>query len=356
MQFNPDDYILSFIAQGISIFVTDIHVDVYKDLEVVFLIEKGTFKQYFTKKAYETALDRGLKFYSEENAFENYRKELVDHCDIFEKFFSEKIKGKDNLTMDIVKTFFEYTTKLCQDYTRMNVEFTDKAFAMKDTNPIIENNLSEAAKFKDWVRSYMNQVLFESDGYTNDLFSILSTQFGIQPYVLPHLTQQEILALFDGNQPNVEMISQRQQAFVINYDRKHIYEGREAQSIIDLFRDDASDAHSVSGTVASSGTVTGPVKIVHVDYADLTLLNTEITKMNVGDILIAQTTAPELIVACRKAAAIVTDIGGLLSHAAIVSREFGIPCIVGTQNATSIFKDGDIVEVDGEKGIVTKTK
>ena len=75
-------------------------------------------------------------------------------------------------------------------------------------------------------------------------------------------------------------------------------------------------------------------------------------KMEQGDILVAETTAPELLVACKKAGAIVTDMGGLMSHAAIVSREFGIPCIVGTQNASRILKDGDMVEVDANTGIV----
>jgi pyruvate,water dikinase len=60
------------------------------------------------------------------------------------------------------------------------------------------------------------------------------------------------------------------------------------------------------------------------------------------------------MVACRKAAAIVTDLGGLVSHAAIVSRELNIPCIVGTKHATKIFKDGDMVEVDTQTGVVRK--
>ena len=54
----------------------------------------------------------------------------------------------------------------------------------------------------------------------------------------------------------------------------------------------------------------------------------------------------------RKAAAIITDEGGITSHAAIVSREYGIPCIVGTENATKVLKDGDRVEVDAIKGLV----
>jgi len=353
-QLAKDNYTLSFLVHGISVFVTDIHVDVYKELEVLFLIDEGTFKQYFTNKAYEAALDRGLDFYSDRNAFEKYRKALKQHCSKFDKFFIEEIRSKNQLSGNTVKTFFKYTVKLCKDYTYMNVEFTDKAFAKQKSNPVIKMNLSEAAKFKEWVRSYMNKILFESDGYTNELFVILSKQFKLQPYVFHNLTQQEILDLYDGKRPKIDTISKRQKAFVINYNRKHFYEGKRAQTIIKMFRGDVSGTHAVSGKVASLGKAIGPVKIINVDYADLSHLNKEIAKMNQGDILIAETTAPELIIACKKAAAIVTDIGGLLSHAAIVSREFGIPCIVGTENATKVFKDGDIVEVNAEKGIVIK--
>ena len=82
----------------------------------------------------------------------------------------------------------------------------------------------------------------------------------------------------------------------------------------------------------------------------------EIPKMQKGEILVASMTRPEYVPAMKKAVAIVTDEGGLMSHAAIVSRELGIPCIVGTKIATSTLKTGDIVEVDADKGIVRKIK
>lgn len=353
LKFNKKDYTLTFLAHGVSVFVTDIHVDAYKELQALFLIDNGVFKQYFTNKAYKVALDRGLKFYSDENAFNNYKKDLRQHIDKFEKFFTEKVKRKDQLPIETVKTFFSYTIKLCKDYTYMNVEFTDKAFAIQDNNAIVKNNLSKAGKLKERVRSYMDKVLFEKDGYVNKLFAILGKQFGLQPDVFQDLTQQEIINLYGSKRPN-SRVSQRQKAFVIDYSRSHFSEGKMAKSIISIFKSDTSDTKVISGRVASLGKAKGPVKIINVNYADLSLLHKEISDMNKGDILVAETTSPELIVACKKAAAIVTDIGGLLSHAAIVSRELGIPCIVGTENATKVLKDGDIVKVDAKKGTVTK--
>ena len=65
-------------------------------------------------------------------------------------------------------------------------------------------------------------------------------------------------------------------------------------------------------------------------------------------------TTPDYVPAMKRAAAIVTDKGGRTCHAAIVSRELKIPCVIGTKIATQVFKTGDIVEVDAERGIVKK--
>ncbi len=100
----------------------------------------------------------------------------------------------------------------------------------------------------------------------------------------------------------------------------------------------------LKGIGASPGIATGPVKII-MDVK-------EIDKVKEGDILVTKMTTPDMVPAMKKAAAIVTDEGGLTCHAAIVSRELGTPCVVGTKKATEILKDGMIVTVDGEKGIV----
>ncbi len=104
----------------------------------------------------------------------------------------------------------------------------------------------------------------------------------------------------------------------------------------------------LKGMPASPGTAVGSVQIL-TDIRDL-------HKVKEGNILVAIYTYPAIVVAMQKAAAIVTDRGGLLSHAAIVSRELGKPCIVGIEIGTKVFKNGDIVEVDANKGIVRKIK
>ncbi|MBD3398412.1 phosphoenolpyruvate synthase [Candidatus Micrarchaeota archaeon] len=82
----------------------------------------------------------------------------------------------------------------------------------------------------------------------------------------------------------------------------------------------------------------------------------DISKMEEGSILVTDMTTPDFVPAMKKAAAIVTNTGGMTSHAAIVSRELGIPCIVGTQRATDVLKEGMLVTVDGTHGVVYEGK
>jgi pyruvate, water dikinase len=102
------------------------------------------------------------------------------------------------------------------------------------------------------------------------------------------------------------------------------------------------------GSAASPGFASGKVKIV----PDPSYIN----KVMPGDILVAEMTTPDFVPAMKRAAAIVTDRGGRTAHAAIVSRELGIPCVVGTGNAMATLKDGQIITVDGSHGKVYQGK
>ena len=100
----------------------------------------------------------------------------------------------------------------------------------------------------------------------------------------------------------------------------------------------------IHGTTASPGMVNGVVKIIQTIK--------EVSKIRKGEIIVCSMTRPELMPAVKKAKAIVTDEGGITCHAAIISRELKIPCIIGTKIATKILKDGDFVEVDANNGVI----
>ncbi|GMU06590.1 phosphoenolpyruvate synthase [Corallococcus caeni] len=100
----------------------------------------------------------------------------------------------------------------------------------------------------------------------------------------------------------------------------------------------------VSGLGASPGTVSGRVRVLHDARED--------SRLEAGEILVAPMTSPDWVPTLRRAAAVVTDSGGMTCHAAIVSRELRKPCVVGTRTATKVLRDGEEVTVDGAAGTV----
>ncbi|MEW6214825.1 MAG: phosphoenolpyruvate synthase [Nitrospirota bacterium] len=100
------------------------------------------------------------------------------------------------------------------------------------------------------------------------------------------------------------------------------------------------------GIGVSPGRGSGPAKII-LDVKD-------ISSFKQGNVLVTEMTAPDWVPVMKIASAVVTNLGGKTCHAAIVSRELGVPCVVGTENATKVLKDGEMVTVDGQRGLIFK--
>jgi pyruvate,water dikinase len=107
----------------------------------------------------------------------------------------------------------------------------------------------------------------------------------------------------------------------------------------------SSNGDSLNGFAGSPGVVEGVARVV-LDVRD-------VGKLEEGEILVAPVTSPSWTPVFGKVAAAVSDIGGIMSHAAIVAREYGMPAVVGTGNATARISTGDRIRVDGDSGVVT---
>ncbi len=160
------------------------------------------------------------------------------------------------------------------------------------------------------------------------------------------------LYISTGKKLSETEISKRKEMYIlrIGEGRVRVITGAKARKI---FREELSEktnanVESVSGMPASPGMAVGKAKII--------ITREQQKKMRKGDILISTMTTPRLMPAVRKAAAIITDEGGMTAHAAIVARELKIPCIVGTKIATGVFRDGDLVELDAHTGTARRIK
>ncbi len=128
-----------------------------------------------------------------------------------------------------------------------------------------------------------------------------------------------------------------------------IYTGSEGQAMMEKFMpaDEAEEPdQELRGSTAYPGLVRAIARII--------LVAEDVGKLQAGEVLVSNATNPDLILAMKKAGAIVTDMGGITSHASIVARELQIPCVIGTRIATKVLKDGDMVEVDADRGRVNK--
>ena len=101
---------------------------------------------------------------------------------------------------------------------------------------------------------------------------------------------------------------------------------------------------TLSGNAAASGVVRGPVRVIH------TL--EQAGRLQPGEVLVTRAILPPWTPLFATAAAVITEVGGILSHSAIMAREYGIPAVLGVANATTLLVDGQAVEVDGSAGLV----
>lgn len=161
---------------------------------------------------------------------------------------------------------------------------------------------------------------------------------------------ESLLRYWEGKHLSRQELARRRSCYIlcIRHGRLEVISGKKAHALYrkEFYEKPVKTAHEVRGVIASAGHARGRVRIVVTDGDQ--------KNMRKGDILVSPMTTPKLIVAMKKAAAIVTDEGGMTAHAAIVSRELNIPCIIGTKIATQIFKNGDRVEVNAQWGIVKK--
>ncbi|OGL67597.1 hypothetical protein A3B21_03220 [Candidatus Uhrbacteria bacterium RIFCSPLOWO2_01_FULL_47_24] len=175
---------------------------------------------------------------------------------------------------------------------------------------------------------------------------------GIDPELTKFFVPNEVERWFVHGKPSMSELKERQKGCGVVSIRSgySIVTGKAIEAMRrTMFPQKQQDAvRDIRGLAASVGRVVGTVKIV--DSAR------QVGKVQKGDILVAVMTRPDYIAGLKKAAAVVTNEGGITCHAAIVSRELGIPCVIGTKIATEVLKDGDLVEVNANHGVVTVLK
>lgn len=213
--------------------------------------------------------------------------------------------------------------------------------------------VGERIAFCIWWQDQRKSDIFLANHFIYLFLRECSRRYHIPVKDLSHYTARELdAAIKTGRRLPPRLIAQRQRIMLIQYHARSnrmtydtgAWVGRLEKEFLHRPQTKSNEIKGI--TVSTGPIVRGTVRVIPSPR--------DIKKMKQGDILVTGMTSPDFIVALRRAAAVVTDGGGLTSHAAIVSRELGIPCIVGTKVATKVLKNGDRVEVDATKGIVKK--
>lgn len=355
IKLEPENYHRLFKVKSIRYLIDDIWMGFYRQLNVFITFVDDEFTSYLPKEVMAQTLKEGLKLFTS-TKFKAFKTEFLLYLEEVNKeslkcLSKEKISPQDCLNM------FSNYSKLFNYYSKTEFFYTEQAYLQSKDNPFLQSNLNELSALKNLGRDNLNKIFFGENAYLNQIILKLSSQLGVSVEDLQQYSRQEILNLFENKKVDKKTIEDRNLAFVIIGTGKDIItvEGEEAKTIIKPFFIETNSS-LITGKVANHGKIIGRVKVIVSGYHNFDNIGKIMNDMQKGDVLVSETTSPELLPACHKASAIVTDQGGLLSHAAIIAREMKIPCIVGTENATKVLKDGDLVEVDAEKGIVRKIK
>ena len=210
--------------------------------------------------------------------------------------------------------------------------------------------ISMAREFM-FKKEFRKQLLYRAFAVVEPLQTEIASRCGLSLKQVRYFTPGEVSLLLQGSlDGSIAVERMKLVAYLIEGEQVKVFSGKDAELLESVIVPDKADltAKELQGQCAfpSAKPVVGKAKIV---------MNAEEQgKVGVGDILISHSTNPGMIMAMKRAGAIVTDQGGITCHAAIVSRELKIPCVTGVKTATLLFKDGDLVEVDATRGIVRK--
>lgn len=231
-----------------------------------------------------------------------------------------------------------------------NKKLADKLLKLLSDDKSLIKQIKRARDF-GWILNWsVEEALFLFRGMRGFLDLIIK-ELGLKYHQFILLTYQEILdSLKSGKKIELKEFKKRSQGYVFLIERGKLSMvfGEKGKFLSDTIDKNIGTlnkgGNKITGQAVSPGTARGKVKIImKVD---------ELRGVKVGDVLVCSMTSPDYVPAMRSAVAIVTDEGGLLSHASIISRELGKPCVIGTKVATKVLKNGDWVEVDAEKGLV----
>jgi len=342
------DYQRMFKWKKQSFLITSFFMEHYKLLKALVTNNHEGWYSYIPKKIYKKTLEDGILLYGNKNKFNKYKNDFDKNKRSTEKKYI-KINSSEHLLKTDIEKFFKTIVGNIKYYSKTEFIYTDKAYYAQSKNKTIKENFRTFGDFKAQNREFINKNFLEKDSFLNSVLNKISREFNIKNKELNFYGYKEILELFNEKKLNKTIIADRERSFVFR--ENDTVDGQIAEKSIEIFLKN-NKSEDVVGETAVKGKIKAKARIFYYGIDEFDASKKIVESMRDGEVLVAETTSPEIMLACNKASAIVTNQGGMMSHAAIISREMKVPCIVGTGNATEKIKTGDLVEVDADEGVV----
>ncbi|HZV69807.1 MAG TPA: PEP/pyruvate-binding domain-containing protein [Saprospiraceae bacterium] len=351
---RKNDYKIIYSSKGLPYLYEDLINNNYIKWNNLIICEKGGDVVFANKSSLIEIEKIGIKMSF--IVLNKYLEEINYFFDQAEKLLLKLDKYK-TISSQNIKICFDIFNNLLRLYGYFDSLYWEKLY----NEILLKLRFSKKINFiqlnKNIIRDKLNNLFFVETGLFKVVLNKLSLQFSIPIKDLYWYKENEVLGLFEQNLIATKLLKSRKQCSIFyrsSNNNVFSFEGLEAQRLTKLFLgEQVQKVNILKGTVANNvGVVRGFVYKIIRDYNNSIITEKIINNMKKGQILISDTTDPELNKAIIKASALVTDIGGMLSHAAISAREFNIPCIVGVGNATEILNNGDFIEVDSKHGII----
>lgn len=246
-------------------------------------------------------------------------------------------------------SFFEYLER--QDNNKKNRKLAHVLLKGISKDKKLVRAIDWARQY-GWLLTFSVEQAFKTSSRLLPFFKTIAKVIDVSYKDWVHLTYKEVAQVLEGGRKiSPEIISERKKGWVLLMENglnkiAAGEKGKRLSSWIDsnIGRKNSSSRQEITGQSAMPGMAKGRVRVI--------LKPVDSNKLKKGEILVCSMTSPDYLPAMRRSAAIITDEGGLLSHAAIIARELKKPCIVKTRIVTKVLKDGDLVEVDADKGII----
>jgi len=237
-----------------------------------------------------------------------------------------------------LKNFNDVTKENQKAFNQIKKQYKFKADLLKKIKIL---------RYAVWFRTARLDWLNQSCAFARPFLVEVAKRINLSYKELIYCFPKEVSMALNERKINKKDIQRRIKEYALySFDGRHsnLIIGSNVKQLKKLLSKTIKKQEKIKGMVAYPGSIKGGVKILKD--------RSEFYKIKKGDILVTKLTTPDFVPVIEKSVAIITDLGGITSHAAIISRELKKPCIVGTKIATKVLKDGDLVEVDANKGIV----